>query len=952
MLKKLLFLLNLSLLPFFAASAAPVPEQMVLVKNNVARFRIVCVDKPSVELRVAVNAIIDMTRQATGAEVDWIGESKLASADKNMINLHLGMTDFVRKANLNLPKPAGFVIRFVDDKNVILAGYPSENDVFNSIDAASHFLEHFMKVRFLMPGELGTHVPKMNDWIIKPENIREVPDVWVRSHSGVHGQAFERNERHQQKQAFEWALRTRNSAGKTFRYNHNIGYLIDPEKYAETHPEFFPLINGKRRIPPKTGDRRWKLFHWEPCYTAPGIAEEAAKNLIEYFDKNPTSFSQSLSVNDAGDICRCEKCTAKNAALPDGSESQSYYEWVAKTVSIANKKYPDRRYGFLNYWVTREMPENVKLPGNVIPIICEDLKFYVDPELDKQLEERLEKWGKLVSQIGWWDYGFEGAYAVPHYNARYLAKKLRYLYKKHNLRVYTDELHPGRHWKSGPQVYMVQKLLWNIDVDEEALLDEWFELMVGKEATPYFKQYFAIWENFWTNKIPETDWFRNRAERKAPFLQRRDSSYLDALDIEDVNNALKLLDQTVAAAPEGVHKIRAEFFRNYFIDAADRILLPYINSRTLGKQSKNLPGKTVCEYTFDNSFQPWVPWQLPKHTARLTLDKNTGFKKKGSLKLDRNRSLETGMVFFRRPLDFKLEAGKNYRISVWTKAENFNWESTLTMTLYFPLKNGSFIGSEPRAAGRLNYSDNLKYNELKDGKWHKLEVCVAVPKNAWNDVAGINCQLECDPKLPNTTVWFDDFKVEELPSNAIALHPETGRKQAETDEKPSVWRDPETGELLGQELLVDGDMELPHASCWRENHQPKIKEKSSKVFHSGKRSMRLVSASGGPGIYQILRPALRKELFIVPFKAMKVGSEYRVQLWIKYSDPKHFKDIRLPGTTLKKEVLKNPDTNWHKHVFRIKCEKPVSTDFLTIGYGEGRGECFIDDVSIREIIKK
>ena len=68
MLKKLLFLLNLSLLAGLTASAAPVPEQMVLVKGNVARFRIVCVDKPSVELRVAVNAIIDMTRQATASK--------------------------------------------------------------------------------------------------------------------------------------------------------------------------------------------------------------------------------------------------------------------------------------------------------------------------------------------------------------------------------------------------------------------------------------------------------------------------------------------------------------------------------------------------------------------------------------------------------------------------------------------------------------------------------------------------------------------------------------------------------------------------------------------------------------------------------------------------------------------------------------------------------------------
>ena len=753
-------------------SGAIAAEKMVLVKDREARFRIVCADKPSKELQVAVDAIINLTRQATGAEAKWIGESNLAGAKEDFINLHLGLTEYVRNADLDFPRPAGFVIKFVDEKNVILAGYPAENDVFNSIDAASYFLEHFMGVRFLMPGELGTHVPEMNDWIIEPHDIRKVPDLWVRKFSGVHGQAFDRSEIRQRQQCYDWALLTGCSANKVFRFNHNIGNLIDPEKYAETNPEFFPLIDGKRRIPPKTENRNWRLLNWEPCYSAPGLAEEVAKTLMEYFDKNPKSYSQSLSVNDAGDICQCPSCREKNSRLPYDSESQSYYEWMAKTVNLVNEKNPDRAYGFINYWVTRDMPDNIRLPNNVIPIICEDLKFYVDPALNEQLESRLALWDKLVSQIGWWDYGFESAYAVPHYNARYMAKKIRHLHKKHNLRVYTDELHPGRYWKGGPQVYVIQKLCWDINADEEALINEWIELMVGRDAAQYFKKYFEIWENFWTNKIPKTDWFRDRAALKAPFLQRRNSAYLDALDYEDVAQALKILDRTAAAAPEGIRRKRAEFFRSYFLDAANRIFLPYINSRILKKQGKDIPGKPVCEYTFDTSCMPWEPWQSAGHTAKLNWDETTGYKKNGSLKLDRSRSLETGMVFFRRPLDFKAEAGKNYRISVWSKAENFTWDSSLTMTIYFPLANGSFIGPNPQYDGRLNYSDRLRYDLLKDGGWHKLEIYVSVPETSWNDVAGINCQLECDPKSPDTIVWFDDFMVEEIPADNIVFYPE------------------------------------------------------------------------------------------------------------------------------------------------------------------------------------
>lgn len=933
--------------------AAELPEQMVLVKDNKAKFRVVIpAGKPSRVMQVAIDAITKLTHQSTDAYVTVVPENKLASAPQDMINIHIGLTEFVKKLNLDFPRPAGFMIHFADAKNIICAGYPVVNSDLFHVDAASHFMEHFMGARFLMPGELGTHVPKLTNWIIKPENLRVVPDIWVRSWSGTHGQAFGSRERHQQAAAFNWALSTHCSAAAVFRYNHNVGNLLDPEKYAKTNPEFFPLIDGKRRIPPKLKLRDWRLRNWEPCYTADGIAEETAKNLIEYFDKNPYSLSQSLSVNDSGEICRCDKCKAKNSQMSPGVESQSYYEWVAKTVNIVNKKYPDRLYGLLNYWVTREMPENVKLPQNVIPIVCEDLKFYVDPKLDKILEERLKKWDKLVSSIGWWDYSFEGAYMVPYYNAPYMAKKLRHLYKNHNLRVYTDELHPGRHWKGGPQVYMIQKLCWNIDLDEEALITEWLELMVGKEAAVPFRKYFEVWANFWTNKVPKTPWFQDRAAIPAPFLQRKDASYLDALEYEDITRSIEYLDQTLAAAPEGIHKQRAEFFRNYFVDAASRYLLPYINMRKLSESGKNAPGKTVCEYTFDQTYKPWVPWQLARHTAKLTLDRTVGRSKAGALKLDRDRSLNTGMVFFRRPLDFKLEAGKNYRISVWAKGKNLLKGSTARIMVTFPLKTGGALGTEPLGSGRVNYAQYIGIEKLGDEKWHKLEVYVAVPAKAWDkDVIGVDCQLEATSKEMGGAVWFDDFKVEEITVDNTQRYPEITAEVTAGDDA-QIWKDPETGETLGQELVADGDMEQADCGKWFNSYTPEVKAKTTAAAHSGKQSMHLVSDSAGDGIMQIMRPTARKELFMVPFKAMKKGAEYRVQLWIKYTDCKNFKDIRLPGTGLK-ALLKNPDNNWHKHTFRVTCTKPESTDYFSIAYGDNKpGECFIDDVSIREILKK
>lgn len=41
------------------------------------------------------------------------------------------------------------------------------------------------------------------------------------------------------------------------------------------------------------------------------------------------------------------------------------------------------------------------------------------------------------------------------------------------------------------------RLLWNPDQDADALLDEWYERMVGPAAAPDLKAYYDHWEHFW-----------------------------------------------------------------------------------------------------------------------------------------------------------------------------------------------------------------------------------------------------------------------------------------------------------------------------------------------------------------------------------------------------------------------------------------------------------------------
>ncbi len=57
-----------------------------------------------------------------------------------------------------------------------------------------------------------------------------------------------------------------------------------PSKLGDSHPEWFPEIDGKRKVPHDDNDHRW-----QPCLANPEAAHYAAGVASEYFDKNPTT---------------------------------------------------------------------------------------------------------------------------------------------------------------------------------------------------------------------------------------------------------------------------------------------------------------------------------------------------------------------------------------------------------------------------------------------------------------------------------------------------------------------------------------------------------------------------------------------------------------------------------------------------------------------------------------
>ncbi|MCK5801180.1 MAG: DUF4838 domain-containing protein, partial [Lentisphaeria bacterium] len=563
-----------------------VAQSVLLVKNRKALFRIVVAETPGTPyqpegkrarypidgLHLAAADLVSYTRKSTGAEPEVLTNQ---TRDDGLIHIHVGMTDYVKKLDLDLPRPQGFVIAFPDKRNIVIAGIPLESYEANTRDGVVYFLRTHLGIRWLLPGELGEHVPKLDTLTVPVRNVRKEPSFLLRQASG-YGKVFAGGERWA---PVRWSRRMGYLSGAGLRFNHNVGNIIDPEKYGKTHPHFFPFINGKRVVPDASMKRRKGYIHgWEPCYTAEGIADQAARNIIEHFDKNPGAYSYSLGINDGAHICECAPCRERNKDFPEWCQSQSYYEWANAVVKKVRQKYPDRYFGLLAYSRVSPPPRGIVLDDHIVPVLAWETRYFADPTVGRRKsEQHVDAWSKAAPTFGWWDYTFEGSYFIPAFYARHMTKTLKYLHRN-GLRFYQDEIHPGKYFKNAPQEYLRWRLQWDIDLDADGILDEWYELTVGKKAAPYMAKYFAIWEEYWTRRVIQTDWYRQRIDGEfvAPFLQRRECGYMDALTREDVLEAERLLAKTVELAGTERQKQRARFFHDYFAMAKSRLILPYL----------------------------------------------------------------------------------------------------------------------------------------------------------------------------------------------------------------------------------------------------------------------------------------------------------------------------------------------------------------------------------------
>jgi len=366
----------------------------------------------------------------------------------------------------------GFIIKTVNQYLVILGGR-----LRGTLYGVYTFLEKYVGCRWYT--SKISRIPRKDRIIIGEIDHVEIPVLKYRE--PFYTEAFDGDWAVRNKVNGNFAKLDEKRGGKITYYPfvHSFDQLIPRELY-NSHPEYFPLIDGKRVD-----------GYVQRCLSNPGVVKLAIKRVKEWIRQHPDAKIISVSQNDTGKWCQCPDCRALDES--EGTPAASIINFVNKIAEAIEKEYPDKYIDTLAYQYSRRPPRSLKPRENVIVRLCTIECCFSHPieTCDSRENQEFEKdiigWSKLTDNLYIWDYVTNFAhYLMPFPNIYSLKPNIRFFIRHHVKGIFEEgNYSPGGHGEFAElKSYLLAKLLWNPDEDIDVLIDEFLEYYYCRAAKP------------------------------------------------------------------------------------------------------------------------------------------------------------------------------------------------------------------------------------------------------------------------------------------------------------------------------------------------------------------------------------------------------------------------------------------------------------------------------------
>lgn len=266
--------------------------------------------------------------------------------------------------------------------------------------------------------------------------------------------------------------------------SHTFLTLVPPERYFDSHPEYFSEI-AFRRVRDST----------QLCLSNPEVADVAASNALEFAKADSGCKIIGVSQMDWGGFCECMAC--RRILDEEGSLAGPLIRFVNAVAERIERERPDLLVETIAYAQTFKPPKHARPRKNVI-VCCCTAADHAEP-LDASAASKNAEWIKsyqtwtdICTRTFQWDYtpNFRWFF-LPHPNIPTYAPNLRF-YRRHGVRwVYMDgQPLPGGDF-ADLRSWLLAKLLWNPDQDTDSLVNRFFD-KAYRAAAPFARAVYDL----------------------------------------------------------------------------------------------------------------------------------------------------------------------------------------------------------------------------------------------------------------------------------------------------------------------------------------------------------------------------------------------------------------------------------------------------------------------------
>ncbi len=376
------------------------------------------------------------------------------------------------------------------------------------LHGAYALLERHLGCRWCMPGDIGEVVPEAKTVRVGRLEEHSVPAFKVRWVG-----------------TGDWALKHGANAmvkigDKTVGVNwkwhfHTFCTLIPAEKYYDRHPEWWPLIGGKRQRPTRPHSHSTQL-----CTTNPEMVAEMTKNLIAVLDEDPSIDIIALSPNDGGGFCECANCTALDE--PD----RGWFARYSKRLAVLNnqvaaevaKRHPKVliKVGAYAMYLRRPLGDEFKPTPNQLVQICHIYCCHNHPIKgnhcregkthrpssnfmeNREFLEQLKDWRSVSDHVFIYEYYTLGgpSRAKLFWPMVHTMREDMPLYHELGAEGFYTQLSNGLFGRQGLNYYVCAKLAWDTSLDVDALVEDYCEKFYGPAKEPMLKFWLRLEKAF------------------------------------------------------------------------------------------------------------------------------------------------------------------------------------------------------------------------------------------------------------------------------------------------------------------------------------------------------------------------------------------------------------------------------------------------------------------------